>query len=160
MPTHHTDDRSSLSALDSAELRSRVMAGVLTDDEHSIAISILQERGLSIADLPDHPVSQEPAHPVWRAFISDCLHGRAPLWKAFWIFGLGVYLSLAILSVLGSIVPLANVLLALFAQAIWTVAVWRCAFQDSRFIWGVLARGWLILLWSVFLYALIVAFDL
>jgi hypothetical protein len=146
MSTYQDNVRSALNALESHEIRKRITNGELTQDAHVVALELLQERGTSVDDLPTSPPEQhEESQP--QGFISTCMAGRAPLWKAFWLLGLALGIPLAILDVLTRGNPLIGLLIAVLAQAMYSVAVWRCAFRSSSVVWGVLARIWIVLIW-------------
>lgn len=72
-------------------------------------------------------------------------HGREPLWKAFWGYGVLASASLALFYVLAAReerVIVQQILLVLFAgYTAWIlVAVWRCA-ANSDTLWRTLARS-------------------
>lgn len=81
--------------------------------------------------------------------------GHAPLWKAFWLWG--VLLSWILFAVFAGLASMTGVNWGLFALATivmmpytaWIlVAVWQCAFNTDNDLWGYLAR-FLTLVWAV-----------
>jgi hypothetical protein len=75
----------------------------------------------------------------------DAWHGRQPLWRVFWGYGVLASCVLAILYVLamqqGRVVIQQVLLILLVAYTGWVlVAIWRCA-NNSSAAWGLLARG-------------------
>jgi hypothetical protein len=81
-----------------------------------------------------------------RAFFATELrawHGKEPLWKVFWCYGVLVSVGLALFYLLAMdekrVVMQQVLLMALAGYTVWIlVAIWRCA-ANSR--WGALARG-------------------
>lgn len=92
------------------------------------------------------------------AVVTFLLHyadGHAPLWKAFWIWG--VALSWLLFALFAGIVSAAGLSWPLFIVAAivmmpytaWIlVAVWLCAFNTDNELWGYTAR-FLTVVWSV-----------
>jgi len=84
----------------------------------------------------------------WKAVFAaelDAWHGRQPLWRVFWGYGVLTSCVLAVLYALAmqqKLVVMQQVLLILLAgYTAWIlVAIWRCADNSSN-VWGLLARG-------------------
>jgi hypothetical protein len=75
-------------------------------------------------------------------------HGRGPLWKVYWLYGvLGSNVLALILLVLMHRSALASVwfqlvLLLLAAYTVWiVVSVWRCSFNVEKPMYGHMARA-------------------
>jgi hypothetical protein len=75
-------------------------------------------------------------------------NGHGPLWKVYWLYGvLGSNVLVVILLLLMSKGAIATfwfqiVLLLLAAYTIWiVVAVWRCAFNVEKALYGHMARA-------------------
>lgn len=87
-------------------------------------------------------------------FLMYYAEGHAPLWKAFWIWG--VALSWVLFAVFYAVVTVTGVTWPLFIVATiimvpytaWIlVAVWLCAFNTQNDLWGYAAR-FLTIVWS------------
>ena len=81
--------------------------------------------------------------------------GEGPLWKVYWLYGVlgstvlaGILLALMQRGALGSI-WFQLVLLLLAAYTVWiVVAVWRCAFNVEKPLYGHMARA-LTVAWAI-----------
>jgi hypothetical protein len=154
MPTNQHNDRSALDSLGTQELRTRVVNGLLPPDAHAVALQLLKSRGAYVDDLPATPPDLQ-AEPKPKGFLASCMTGKAPLWKAFWLLGLALAIPMSVLELLTRGNPIIALLIGVVSQATWTVAVWRCAFRTSSWVWGILARGWVALLWLVIILAVL-----
>jgi len=88
-------------------------------------------------------------------FLVYYAEGDAPLWKAFWLWG--VVLSWILFAAFATAINSVGISWLLFAVATivmipytaWIlVAVWRCAFNVRNDLWGYLAR-FLTVVWSL-----------
>ena len=118
------------------------------------ALSLLGQSGLDGADggkakamLHARRGRQLVASAVLAAFATElrAWHGREPLWRVFWGYGVLASAILALLYVLAvrqERVIVQQILLVLFAgYTAWIlVAVWRCA-ENSDALWRALARS-------------------
>ena len=90
------------------------------------------------------PLQEDTVSVEEPSFFYSSWRGEQPLWKAYWLNFTAIPLFLGFI---GDIVPdtWVTVIAYLIVVAIvyvWAlVSVWRCAQNASRPIWGVLARG-------------------
>ena len=71
--------------------------------------------------------------------------GRQPLWKVFWVYGVGVscaLIAIYLFAFLVEAVVLRQILVLCFAPyTAWIlVSIWRCSFNAREPFWGMLAR--------------------
>jgi len=134
--------RKTLRRMDSEELLHRIKSWTLTSEAHQIALAELGSRGISKNALPSDPI-QIDVTPRAPGFLARCWNGKEPLWKAFWLLGLGVivlHVPRYIISV--PVLALGYALLIVAVHILWWVSIWRCAFRTSHWFWGVAARAW------------------
>jgi len=94
-------------------------------------------------------------HGALVGFLCHYTEGHAPLWKAFWLWG--VVLSWILFAVFAGLASTMGITWGLFALATivmvpytaWIlVSVWQCAFNVGNDLWGYLAR-FLTIVWSL-----------
>jgi hypothetical protein len=75
--------------------------------------------------------------------------GNAPLWKAFWLYNIGLYFIVGlVLNVVlgdGALRWLFGIFLGLPFMLWSLVSLWRCASNTKLPLWSFLARVWVIL---------------
>lgn len=135
-----------LRRLDASEIESQVRDGSFTPEAHAVALRVLADMGVDTQSMPTEPPTieaPEPSGPL--SFIDRCMRGEERLWRAYWLLGLIV----GLLQLPGNIALqfgrspglLWVMLISLPSTLLWCVAVWRCAFRSSHWLWGVIARG-------------------
>ena len=77
--------------------------------------------------------------------IVSMWRGEQPLWKVFWVWGLGLTLFIWLSSYLATVKGFALMwwvavfIITLPVNVWWLVSVWRCS-NNTKLIWQILAR--------------------
>jgi hypothetical protein len=80
---------------------------------------------------------------MWRS-LNDALHGRAPLARVVWIYGLGVSVAFLLIEPLFTGSPLAHGLyyaLGVVVTVLQSVIIWRCSYNAKSPAYGRFLRA-------------------
>lgn len=94
------------------------------------------------------PVAQTEEAPAPMGMLASLWHGKAPLWAAFWVLGLGIQatmFTLGLLLGLEGIEPsLSNGIVRFFtyiAYIVWGWVIWRCRWRSSHWLFALPAHA-------------------